>query len=372
MRRALCWLTCLLLGAAVGAYAQSSPKWRVKYFHDEDESSLTFTDLQFPSPARGIASGVLSTKRAVKPVVLVTSDGGTHWALVPVREAGVSLFFLDDSRGWMVTARGVWKTEESGRSWRKISRQPDLLRVHFTDPKRGWAVGRWKIFRQTTDGGATWKPVDTTAPIKTTAAFTTFDWIDFATPNVGMVTGWSRPPTRATSNFPDWMDPLAAKRRLEHPTLSLLIETHDGGKSWKPQVSSMFGAITRVRMRPEGTGLALIEFADWFPFSSEVYRLDLTTGQSARAFRTKHRSVTDVLLPPRGPAYLVSIDAPGELQRSPCPERIRVYRSYDLLLWTEMSVDYRAVANRATLAAADAGHVWLATDTGMLLQLDTP
>jgi hypothetical protein len=34
-----------------------------------------------------------------------------------------------------------------------------------------------------------------------------------------------------------------------------------------------------------------------------------------------------------------------------------------------MDVDYRAAAQRAILAAVDARHAWLATDTGMILSL---
>ena len=34
-----------------------------------------------------------------------------------------------------------------------------------------------------------------------------------------------------------------------------------------------------------------------------------------------------------------------------------------------MEVDYRAVAHRAILAAPDAANLWVATDTGMILQL---
>jgi hypothetical protein len=32
-------------------------------------------------------------------------------------------------------------------------------------------------------------------------------------------------------------------------------------------------------------------------------------------------------------------------------------------------VDYRAFAARAILAVADAAHIWVATDTGMILKL---
>ena len=44
-------------------------------------------------------------------------------------------------------------------------------------------------------------------------------------------------------------------------------------------------------------------------------------------------------------------------------------RSNDLKVWEEMEVDYRAVAQRAVIAAPDAKHMWVATDTGMILTL---
>ena len=37
--------------------------------------------------------------------------------------------------------------------------------------------------------------------------------------------------------------------------------------------------------------------------------------------------------------------------------------------WTEMMVDYRAVAHRAMIAGPDEKHVWIATDTGLILRL---
>jgi hypothetical protein len=50
-----------------------------------------------------------------------------------------------------------------------------------------------------------------------------------------------------------------------------------------------------------------------------------------------------------------------------------MYESADLKVWREMDIDYRAVAQRAMLAAIDAKHIWVATDTGMILSLsDVP
>jgi len=40
--------------------------------------------------------------------------------------------------------------------------------------------------------------------------------------------------------------------------------------------------------------------------------------------------------------------------------------------WTEMSVDYRAVARRAMISGPDPQHVWVATDTGMILKRSGP
>ena len=37
--------------------------------------------------------------------------------------------------------------------------------------------------------------------------------------------------------------------------------------------------------------------------------------------------------------------------------------------WTEMPVDYKAVATTLVLAGPDRDHLWAATDTGMILHL---
>ena len=43
--------------------------------------------------------------------------------------------------------------------------------------------------------------------------------------------------------------------------------------------------------------------------------------------------------------------------------------STNLKDWTEMDVDYRAVARSLVLAGPDPAHLWAATDTGMILRL---
>lgn len=363
------FLLSLALSAGLSGTLSSADRWHLQYFYDEEQSSLIINDLKFPSVQRGIAVGLIKEKDRLKPTSLVTSDGGATWTLIPLKEAPRSLFFLNEGLGWMVTAKGLWQTEEAGRSWRKLKAPSQLLRVYFLDARHGWAAGARKTVYETTDGGNQWTKVAVAETPKSNAEYTNYDWIEFANPQVGMITGWSRPPRRSDEGLPDWVDPEKAERKREWPTLSIFLETKDGGKTWIPSSTSMFGRISRVRLLPSGLGLGLIEFMEAFEWPSEVFRLDWKTGKSTRVYREKNRAVTDLALPPVGPAYLAAIEVMGKLHRIPVPGKLKVLKSEDFVIWKEMEVDYRATAGRASLAAANERHIWIATDTGMILKL---
>jgi hypothetical protein len=66
---------------------------------------------------------------------------------------------------------------------------------------------------------------------------------------------------------------------------------------------------------------------------------------------------------------LATIELPGKSKQIPIPGKLKMLRSRTLETWLELPADYRAVATRAMIAAADANHVWVATDTGMILKL---
>src|ERR1700691_3937557 len=122
-----------MLAIAAGQ-AVCAEKWRVQYFYDKNHSSLAINDLAFPSPSHGVAVGHLDEKGNSPPGSVITDDGGAHWTIKPLKEVPISLFFLDDSLGWMVTPKGIWQTEEGGRSWRELSKSPKLLiLVRFLD-----------------------------------------------------------------------------------------------------------------------------------------------------------------------------------------------------------------------------------------------
>lgn len=353
--------------AIFAATAVAADQWTVQYFYDEEKSSLTLTDIRFPSAQRGIAVGTITEDSRRKHVALVTSNGGAQWTPVETREPGSSLYCLNESACWMVTPRGIWFSAEGGRDWRKIRSENGLTRVWFSTLERGWAVGAGKKLLETRDGGKSWKKMPVAEQIKSVEEYTVFHVISFLTPKLGFIAGRSEPSERSF-RVPIWMD-ADADTRKEHPTLSFVLETRDGGETWKQSTTSNFGRISRLFPGAQnGFTLALIEFFRVFDYPSEIFRIDLKTGASERVFRRKDVAVSDVAVLPDGTALAAGFQPPGSLARTPVPGKVRVLRTRDLKNWTDDSVDYRAVARRVTATLTPEGTVWMATDTGMILR----
>jgi photosystem II stability/assembly factor-like uncharacterized protein len=360
----------LVAGAASAQTRAQAQGWRMQYAYDQAKSELVLQDIQFPSTRRGVAIGsIYDGKGGHKPVAVLTSDGGAHWDVVKLDEMPVSLFFLNDSLGWMVTEKGIWKTNEAGKDWQKLPKPPAAaLRVYFIDENNGWAACAKKSVLATHDGGRKWEPVPAAAEPAGAPERSAYTWIGFASPLVGYVFGSNQPAMRWASMFPAWMDPENALSRRETPHLAYQLVTRDGGKTWRAGSVSLLGQVTRVRFSAEGPGLGLIEFGDSYRYPSEVYKLDWTTGKNQTIFRDKRYAITDVWMTRTGIACLAGIELAGQV-RSVAPGKVKVFMSADLSSWNEMEVDYRAVAQRATFAGVDEENLWLATDNGMILKL---
>ncbi len=363
---ALCFAALLCLSGVPSALAD--PHWEIQYRYRQIDSTLTLNDLVFPSEKRGIACGyVTDRKDKDKPVVLVTSDGGVNWAETAVKEAGISLFFLNDSNGWMITDKGIWATVESGRAWTKLKNAPSgMLRVWFLDQQHGFAAGLQKRVFETLDGGESWTLLDIMKDVQGEAVYTTFGEISFAGKK-GIISGWNIPPRRGG---PDWMEPERAGARRQLPHYGVLLQTSDGGKHWIKSEASIFGQISRISLTDQGTGLSLIQFKDVFEYPSEVMNINIHTGKSTRVFRAKDRAITDIRLFNGTPtAIIAGYEPSGPIYNSPIPGKLKVLTSKDMENWNEMTVDYRAVAHSAMIAGPDEDHLWIATDTGMILKL---
>jgi photosystem II stability/assembly factor-like uncharacterized protein len=388
-----CLLAAALLTASLlHAQATDDARWTLQYFYDQDGKDLHITDLAFPSAKRGIAVGAIVDREGRKPqfTSLITSDGGEHWALTPLKEFPRSIFFLDESNGWMVTGESLWFTQEAGRSWTRISDQikPNkkladaprgglILRVWFLDAQHGYAAGLQKSVFETRDGGRTWKPVQEAAVPTSNPAYSAYSRIAFADGRRGLIAGGYVPPRRAgksreeldeEGDLPEWMHPERTLSRRQLPRLTLELDTLDGGETWKSGTAPLLGSLVSARLVGE-RGLLVFNYVDSFEWPAEVYRLDLKTGKSESVFKKKDRLVTDAAIFPSGHAFLAAVEPSGRLRSAPIPGKVRMLSSMNLKDWVEMRVDYRAVAQSLVLAGPDAEHLWAATDTGMILRL---
>ena len=368
--RKLIFTIGIALGTVISSQAAdpspAGPHWDMQYVYRQADSTLSINDIAFPTAARGIVCGFTTDRHGNrKPVMLLTSDGGKHWTEAVVKEIGLSLFLLDDSIGWMVTEKGVWFTEESGRSWMRLKAPSGLLSVHFLDRTHGFGAGLEKRVFETFDGGETWALLSIVKDLQVNPTFMTFGEIAFSGRN-GLISGWNIPPQRGG---PAWMEQDKTPRR-QQPNYTVLLQTKDAGKTWTRSESSVFGQVTRISMAAQGTALGLMEFKDQFEYPSEVYRINLHSGVSTSAFRSKDRAITDVrLFDGSNAALLAGFETSGGIYHSPIPGKLKILTSQDSEDWQEMPVDYRAVAHRAMIAGPDPEHVWVATDTGMILNL---
>ena len=141
-------------------------------------------DTFFTSPTRGWVVGgktdeAVATRANVKPVVLLTEDGGQTWVnrvaglsqQFPKGEWGWKIQFLNDQVGFVslenFSTGAILKTSDGGATWTRLAindpqANANLEGVGFIDETHGW-VGGWgdaQFLRlstsQTTDGGQTW------------------------------------------------------------------------------------------------------------------------------------------------------------------------------------------------------------------------
>jgi hypothetical protein len=300
--------------------------------------------------------------------VVLTADGGATWQLQDVKEHPVSLFFLNENAGWMVTDRGIWYTDEAGRTWKKIKDQKELIRVWFLDQNRGFAIGARKTAMETSDGGRTWSPIQAAAKAPTAPEGTVYHWISFENSREGVIIGsWM-----AAGNpdaLPDWMVPERARYRHQSPTVTIMLQTEDGGKTWSEMSRSLEAALTKFLFAPT-YALALFEYSNNADVPSELVKMDLKTQKNSTVYKNPERAVRDFVVLSDGEVMLAATERQGKSNVLPIPGKLKMMRSSSAMkTWLDMDVDYRAVATRVIMAAPDDKNVWAVTDTGMILKL---
>lgn len=363
-----------LFAAALLSAAPARDKWNVAYLYDEDQSSLVLRAIEFPSDQRGIAIGLLNDKGRPRPVALVSSDAGKTWEQVRLKDEPLALACFTDEVCWISTGRGVWRSDEGGRDWKKVSDTKGILRMQFTSANDGYAAGARKSAWETKDGGKTWTLLSAAKELDSNPDHAQFSSIAFAGA-LGIIAGNSRPPRRDDSLFPDWMVPEEAAKRREFPATMIMLETRDAGKTWTSSKSAVFGTVTTLRMQPEGLGaVALLEYFQSFETPSEVLMVNFRSGRSESIYREKTTAVTDIYAGPNGAVLLAGVQTTG-MRGLPIPTKLRflegTYASGAAsTFWTAHDVDYRATATRVSVARKPNGQYWAVTDTGIILRLD--
>ena len=327
---------------------------------------MHIVDFRCPSIQRCTAAALLEKNGKDQGVLLLTSNGGKDWSLVDVKDMPISLFFLDDTYGWMVTDKGIWATEESGHAWKKIeSPKKGILRVYFLDRQHGYAIGFPKTIAETKDGGKTWTALGDVAQSDPVADNTVFEWMNFWGDH-GVIIG--RELWRHSDSTPIWAERKPSSRK-EQKSITTIRETSDGGKTWQSSTTEMLGHLTRLFVGKDPLALALVEYEDYYKLPSSVLKIKLGNKGIETIFGETDRAVTDLVWFPNGEAIIAAIEPPGPSNQLPIPGKLKMLSSSNLKAWMEMNVDYRAVAERAIIAAPDPQHVWVATDTGMILNL---
>src|SRR5215472_8360119 len=213
----------------------AAEQWQVRCFYDERNSTLTITDFYFPFARRGIAVGIIDNGKKPRPVSVISTDAGAHWQVRPLSEPPLSLFFVNEDLGWMVTSphpweNRIWRTTDGGLTWRGLPTiQPQVMRVYFADANHGWAIGSRQTVLQTLDGGQTWNAAAGVQANPSRKYDTAYEWITFANRQVGLIVGWERLPDAV---MPAWMDPESSlPSKKSH--FSYELNTADGGATWK-------------------------------------------------------------------------------------------------------------------------------------------
>jgi hypothetical protein len=342
----------------------TAAQWKIQYFYDRADSNFTIEDLQCPTSQHCVAAGLIDDKRGHEQgAVVVTSDGGLHWSQYEVKETPLSLFFLNEGQGWMVTDRGLWSTVEGGRSWVKKQSRRGILETWFLDANHGYIAGLKGMAEETSDGGSTWSKLEASEKV-TGAESLSYDIITFRGMH-GLIVGAGEGAS-ATGSLHLRPQP---EKEDESRKITVL-ETLDGGKKWTAGSVPLDGELSQLRLSERGFVVSLIVYRGAkYPIGSAVYETPLGSPDGRLIFAERDRAATDIALLKNGSAVLVTVEPPGSATQVLIPGKLKILKSANLKVWEEMPVDYRAVAQRAIIAAPDSQNIWVATDTGAILKL---
>jgi photosystem II stability/assembly factor-like uncharacterized protein len=108
-------------------------------------------DVFFLTPNQGWAVGG-------DGLIFSTKNGGKNWFKRKIGDdRRYQIVFQDSTRGWIGGEKGVLRSMDGGRSWRRWSPPvKEDVGPYFVTPQVGWLAGRNGTLLKTSDGGKSW------------------------------------------------------------------------------------------------------------------------------------------------------------------------------------------------------------------------
>ncbi|HAY33818.1 MAG TPA: hypothetical protein DCY06_06740 [Bacteroidetes bacterium] len=108
-----------------------------------------------------------------------------------------SVYFTDQTNGWVCGLETVLKTDNGGNSWTKINVNGDFNSVYFTDANTGWICGFNGKIKKSVNGGMNWYDVNSTVTVN-------LNQISFLNNNTGFIVGNNSVILRTTDAGESW------------------------------------------------------------------------------------------------------------------------------------------------------------------------
>ncbi len=311
------------LGTSTGSIFQSTDgghSW-VRFAHLGSGDDYVIDHLAFdPQNPKTVYAAAWSVENQQSGDLFFTHDGGKNWGAAPAlhgKSIRAMTMAVSDPRVLVAGALdGVYRSEDGGSSWRKISASnSEIHNIESiaVDPKNTDVVyaGTWHLAWKTEDGGVTWKHIKN-GMIEDSDVFSII--VDSTNPSVVFASACSG--IYRSDNAGELFHkvqgiPFSARRTRvlkqdpNHPeivyagTTEGLWKTTDGGKSWK-RVSNPEVVVNDVMVDPRNSQHVMLATDRGGVLASE----DGAQNWTASNHGYTHRYVTAVLADNKNPDTL--------------------------------------------------------------------
>ena len=125
--------------------------WEIKKVDDSYEIYY----INFPDQITGYAAG----RNNYLLKLLKSTDSGITWDSIPslISIIPTSLYFINESTGFIASYSGIHKTINEGNNWSFINNlNLGVKKLQFLDSLNGYSSDNWGVISKTTDGGMSW------------------------------------------------------------------------------------------------------------------------------------------------------------------------------------------------------------------------